>query len=726
MSGVFFLDWAVMAVSLLNTILLFWLGFTVLLNAERRTLGIWMAGIGVLMGGAFFFSHTAILGVGLDLFTPAANFWWHLGWIPVIISPFAWYVVMLWYTGFWEGQSNLVYRRHRPWFWLISIVSTALVTLFIFANPLPSFWQVTLFNLSASPSILGIPVLLLFYPFFILACIGLALDALLRPGPTVRIMGQLARQRARPWLIAATLVLFLVALLVGLVMLGVVLRSQGMLAWTGDVTTPYTREYTTPYAPAYRIPFLVHSITLADLLISSLIATAVLLTGQAVVSYEVFTGKNLPRSGLQRYWRQAIILAAGYSSAVSLSLTLGFYPIYSLLLSTLLMVLFFALSIWRSYAERDRMIASLRPFVSSQQLYEQLLTPANDVTTEMSQPFTALCENVLGARLAYLIPLGPLSPLFGAPLAFPDANAPSFPKLSEVTAAFTPQTLYQPVEAAEFGGASWVVPLWNERGLCGVLLLGERSDHGLYSQEEIEIARSAGERLMDIQAGAELARRLMALQRQQLTESQVLDRRTRRILHDDVLPRLHAVLLNLSATPQADQSEAVEALTEAHHQISDLLHDLPAATTPEVTRLGLVGALEYVLEGELRGAFDRVNWQIAPEAAQKADHLPTISREVLFYAIRETLRNAARHARPQDSKAPLHLTLTFNYTHGLEILIQDNGIGIAHPGEQADKAAASGGHGLALHSTMLAVIGGALSIESAPGSPTCIRISIPD
>ena len=44
MSGHFYLDWAAMAVSLFNTILFLWLGAMVLLNADRRTWGIWLAG----------------------------------------------------------------------------------------------------------------------------------------------------------------------------------------------------------------------------------------------------------------------------------------------------------------------------------------------------------------------------------------------------------------------------------------------------------------------------------------------------------------------------------------------------------------------------------------------------------------------------------------------------------------------------------------------------------
>ncbi len=63
MSNSILLNWAIMAVSFFNTILLLWLGATVLLNAERRDWGIGLATGGLLLGGAFFVSHTAILGL---------------------------------------------------------------------------------------------------------------------------------------------------------------------------------------------------------------------------------------------------------------------------------------------------------------------------------------------------------------------------------------------------------------------------------------------------------------------------------------------------------------------------------------------------------------------------------------------------------------------------------------------------------------------------------------
>ena len=47
-----------------------------------------------------------------------------------------------------------------------------------------------------------------------LLCIGLALDALRRPEPSTRMMGEEARLRARPWLVAVSVALLLASLLV--------------------------------------------------------------------------------------------------------------------------------------------------------------------------------------------------------------------------------------------------------------------------------------------------------------------------------------------------------------------------------------------------------------------------------------------------------------------------------------------------------------------------------
>lgn len=703
MSGSLFLDWATLTISLINTILTLWLGLTVLLNAERRTLGIWLAGGGLLLGAAFFFSHSAILGLGQMPYR--ADLWWRLGWIPVILAPSAWYVVMLWYAGFWEEGQASIRSRHRYWFWSILLVNSAMLITFLIANPLPSFGQVQHFNFDAAPSILGVPILIVVYPIYILLCISLSLDALLRPGPTMRLMGQQARSRARPWLIGASIALLVVGMIVSLVLLWLMTSVRG---------SSYD----------HRIP---NTIAWADLLIASLITLAIVLTGQAIVSYEVFTGKTLPRRGLKRYWQRAIILAAGYSSAVSLSLILRLPPIYSLLLSTGLMVAFYALLSWRSYLERERFIDQLRPFITSQQIYAHLLdSAAGDTEPDIQEPFRALCEDILEARAGVLAPLGSMAPLFGTPIIYPDDGIIPIDQLPEIHSSFTdPGVLCLPLNLPEYKDFSWAIPLWNERGLCGVLLLGNKWDGSLYTQEEIEIARAAGERLIDIQASAEMARRLMVLQRRQMVESQVIDRQTRRVLHDDVLPQLHTVMLTLSSLklePSQPGEELLETLADTHRQIADLLHEMPAATRSDVDRLGLLGALQRVTQQELKGAFDQVSWQISQPARERSKELPPLTSEVLFYAAREAMRNAARHARSPNPETPLHLKIQVGWDEGLELLIEDNGIGIERESEHKEGS----GQGLALHSTMLAIVGGSLAVESSPQASTCIRITLPD
>jgi signal transduction histidine kinase len=305
------------------------------------------------------------------------------------------------------------------------------------------------------------------------------------------------------------------------------------------------------------------------------------------------------------------------------------------------------------------------------------------------------------------------------------------------------------------------VPLWSERGLIGVLLLGDKLDGGLFAQEEIEIARATGERLIDTQASAQLAGRLMQLQRQRLAESQVLDRRARRVLHDDVLPLLHTALIDLMARDQGSgargqgsggqegETGAIHNLTEAHHLISDLLRDMPSTAAPEIGRLGLVGALRKAVEEELAEAFDSVDWQVDPEVASHLSDISPLSAEVMYYAAREAIRNSARYARPSDSKKALNLRIAVLWRDGLEILVEDDGVGIVDEGRRTKdderfsvdagrnralngangvngrNGKAFGGHGLALHSTMMAVVGGSLAVESAPGEYTRVVLSLP-
>ncbi len=690
--------WAVIAVSLTNTILLLWLGFTILLNAERRSWGVWLIGGGLLAGGVFFVSHTVILALGLTTLGGVMNFWWILGLGMVISLPFAWYTAMLWYVGFWERRDSPLRRRHNLLYGVAAALILALWVLLLFANPFPTYDQAIDLILAPTPTIFGFPLLVLVYPVCTLLCIGFALDALLRPGPARRMMGDLARRRAQPFLIATSAVLLLVGALVCWVMLRVVVNAGA--------------RYEVQFDELLRIAY-------SDLIIAGLILLAVLTLGQAVARYEVFTGKTLPQQRFMQHWRNAVLLAVGFGAVMSAGLTVDVPPIYLVLLTALVVTLFYALFSRTSYVERERYIEHLRPFVTSQRLYEHMTggLPAGSLPAafDISLPFRALCDEVLGASRAYLLPVGAFAPLIGQGIVYPAGTTP--PPLNDLIERFAaPQTMVVGVDPAAHGGAAWAVPLWSERGLIGVLLLGEKRNGSLYTQEEIEIARASGERLIDMQASAELAQRLMSLQRQRLAQNQVVDRRTRRMLHDEVLPRLHAAMLTLS---MESSSGVVDQLAELHHQIADLLHE--TAPAPEVGQIGLIPALRHALDGELGGAFDRVTWQIAPAVEAEANALPALAAEVVYYAAREAMRNAAVYGRGGDSKRPLHLCVSVDQRGGLRLMIEDDGVGLTH----TDGSAHQSGHGLALHSTMMAVIGGALTVESAPDRFTRIALTLP-
>lgn len=706
MSTNLYLNWAIVAVSLFNALLLTWLGLTVLLNSDRRTWGIWIASAGLLLGALFFVNHSAIAGLGFNLTWRSMIFWWTVGMVPVILLPFAWYVVILWYTGFWARPPAPLRQRQRLWLGTVIVLLLAgmaglVLGVILLAVPAPELNELRGF---VRWSFAGIPLLAVGYSVYVLLCTGLSLDALRQPGASDRIMGTLARRRARPYLMAGSVMLLTVSLFV-----------TGAMLWV--VQDARRRTFLEIYFEARE------TVARLDLLVSTLVCMVTLLVGQAVVSYEVFTGKTLPRRGLARHWYRAILLSGGTAILVSATLTIQLRPLYGQVLVAMLIAVFYALVSWRSYVERERYMEQLRPFVSSQRLLDQLLTPTKPREATLDLPFRALCRGVLDARVAYLAAVGPLAPLVGPPLVYPSADlAP--PPLTGLVAQFTsPQTLMHPLDPTHYRGAIWAIPLWSERGLIGLFLIGEKNSGGLYSQEEIEIARVSGERLIDTQASAEMARRLMVLQRERLAQSQIIDQQTRRVLHDDILPNLQAAMIALSGNPSpatSSPTEALHLLSDAHKQISDLLHDMPTTTVPEVARLGLIRALRRVVTNDLAPAFDEVSWHIEPAAAEKVAAIPTLTAEVLFYAAREIIRNAARYGRGEDETRPLQLCISMSWVDGLLVTIEDNGIGF-----QASLPSAGSGQGLALHSTMMAVVGGTMTMDSVPGKTTRVTLALP-
>jgi signal transduction histidine kinase len=635
------------------------------------------------------------------------DFWWRVGWLPAVVAPYVWYVAMLWYTGFRFTAAH----DQRLWFVAVTMLAGVIVVLLIVANPLPSYTRVARWSLVATPSVAGVPLLVVLYLVYIGLCYLLPLNLLRRLTRVDTPLGHIARQRARPWLFAVSGVLLLASVLVGGTALWLLWGNAGLLD-AGEMRLSLKR---------------------LDLGIASLIALAVILLGRTVVAYEVFTGKPLPRQGFFRHWRSTVILAAGYSVVVAWSLAIQLRPLYSLMLTTMLMTVFYALFSWRTYAERENFMVRLRPFVASQRLYDRLLAhrPLDEGATQ--DLFHTICRDVLGTRCAYLVPMGRLVVLTGPPLIYGQRGQPtSLPPTSELALLFPSSEMRcVPVDPICYAGASWAVSLWNDRGLAGTLLLGEKQDGGIYTQEEIEIAQASGERLLDVLAGAEMGRMVMGLLRRRIAEVKVLSGQGRRTLHDEVLPQLHTAILQLEGSvPGAEElaqgtASSIETLTAVHRQLSDLIRAIPTATPHQLARHGLVAALRNLVQDDFGGDFEEIIWQTEPEAIAAAEDIPLFMGEAIFYAAQEAIRNAARHGRGDDPKRTLHLNVSLEWQEGLYIAIQDDGVGLSVPERLAGEHPPSSGSGLRFHSAMLAVIGANLEVESQSEHGTRVTISLP-
>jgi signal transduction histidine kinase len=214
----------------------------------------------------------------------------------------------------------------------------------------------------------------------------------------------------------------------------------------------------------------------------------------------------------------------------------------------------------------------------------------------------------------------------------------------------------------------------------------------------------------------------MEIQRQRLAQTQIIDQKTRRVLHDDILPDIQAALIALSgenANSNGRTNQALTLMTDAHKQISDLLHDMPTTTAPEVARLGFIIAFQRIVENDFATVFDAVHWQISSEAEEAAKTLPTLTAEVVFYAVREVVRNAAKHARGGKGERPLSLTINMQHTDQLSITITDDGVGLGN------SEVFGSGQGLALHSTMMAVIGGEVVVDTVAHQFTRVTLNVP-
>jgi len=693
---------AVAALSVAVAIVCSWLGATVLLNAVRRAWGVWLTGSGLVVAGMFFLWQARLAGRGPDGLVALALEWWPTIWIAGVALPAVWSCSMLWIGG-WFGSAAPRWPGGLRLLWLATVVLAAVLAAAVaVVTPFPHFRASATHTWATGRGLAGFQFEGVAYWVFSLVAMAGAAWAAARPGHLRDEWAALAHARARPWVLGATATLA---------------AASTVLAWTVAWGANYMSD---PETLAARV-------ALADLVTTVVVAAAVVLQGQAVVNYEIFTGLTLPRGALGRQWRWLLPIAAVYGLVGAAAGVGEADPGVCVEAGAVAIAGLYALIGWRSHVERDALVERLRAFVLGQRFLDRLAEPTQGqapIDGRCPAAFRALCSDVLDAEWACLVPASHLAEMLGAVWVYPSdlvlADGTDALALEELRRAEPGQA---PIHIAGPWTIGWAVTLGGPGVPSGVLILGAKRGGGLHSREDIEAGRLVAEGLLQAEAGVVLAQRLMELQRARWTQATVLAGRVRRLLHDDVLPHVHAAMLTVAGLRAGPEGvSAATQLAEVHALISGVLRETPREV-PDLEKMGLLAALEAEVR-RARGLFDEVSWSASEQARGRAKLIVEPAAEVLFCAAREAIRNAAAHGRGGDPRRKLSLAVNMDCDREFTVTIADDGVGL-HRDEEATRDGPGAGQGLMLHSTMMAVVGGRMWIESSQEAGTRVTLALP-
>ncbi len=218
--------------------------------------------------------------------------------------------------------------------------------------------------------------------------------------------------------------------------------------------------------------------------------------------------------------------------------------------------------------------------------------------------------------------------------------------------------------------------------------------------------------------------------------------RLARDLHDSIKQQLYAINVSAAAALARWENDPAGAQTAVHDvqnaaqgalaEMAALLRQLRPAPLAAAGLLDALReqceALAYRTGAEVTVDLGEPDDAAAYTAALDSKRLPPGAEETIFRIAQEALANVARHARA--SRVTLRLRVE---GEALRLEIVDNGSGFASAAAGAAQAPGPGeaaigttaGYGLAGMRDRAAGIGGALTIDSAPGAGARIRLDVP-
>jgi signal transduction histidine kinase len=257
------------------------------------------------------------------------------------------------------------------------------------------------------------------------------------------------------------------------------------------------------------------------------------------------------------------------------------------------------------------------------------------------------------------------------------------------------------------------VPLVVRDRAIGVLVANDKSDVGVFSEDDVRLTETFAARAA---IAVDQSERVSRDAFRRVVEAQELERRRlARELHDETGQALTSMLLTLrtleDAQTREDMQHAASSLRALVHATLQDVRRLAVELRPKaLDDFGLVPAVERLAAT----IAERTGIDMAVEARLLDERLPPETESALYRIVQEALTNVVKHA--QASRVSIVLV---RKQSSVAALIEDDGRGFT-----ADERAADG-LGLLGMEERLALVDGRLSIESAEGQGTTIVAEVP-
>jgi signal transduction histidine kinase len=256
------------------------------------------------------------------------------------------------------------------------------------------------------------------------------------------------------------------------------------------------------------------------------------------------------------------------------------------------------------------------------------------------------------------------------------------------------------------------VPLVVGGSAIGVVVAHDRmGPDPRFTDDDLRLAETLATRAA---TGVDLSQRVSRDAVRRVVEAQELERkRLARELHDETGQALTSILLGLKPLETATSGETRDSVVALRELVVSTLQDvrrLAVELRPSaLDDLGLVPAIERLAE-----TFGESGVKVDVEAHVGGERLPEPIETTLYRIVQEAVTNVAKHAEAKS----LSITLT-RKGNAVVAIVEDDGKGFE------PDAAAPDGLGLLGMKERLALVGGTLRIEAAPGAGTTIAAEVP-